>query len=290
MKHAHLLQGHWSQAMLKYAFLETNAVSYATHESICGQEIRNQLNVLGYEPVVGQHTVYELAKTFLVDKKQDLACKFFQTIMYLEPKYGANNLDLINQELHHFFSYQHQYIKPFLSINNLADAKNEVRKLATANFDDNARNFIQDRETRFKADHPQSSGKNIDLFKISPPPKCIKTFEDFNAHYQISHANVLVKILKNAITIEQARAVLASAFRYPAIRSCINAQMYFMFIAAIEQVCPAKDKVDDYRHVVDAAYCDAIITNDGQLLNNTFKINPHLTVLTWENCQLAKHA
>ena len=59
------------------------------------------------------------------------------------------------------------------------------------------------------------------------------------------------------------------------------ANMYLFFVQMTRKVVPATDKVDDHRHVIEASYCDAFITNDNQLLSNLGKINSHLEAISW---------
>lgn len=44
---------------------------------------------------------------------------------------------------------------------------------------------------------------------------------------------------------------------------------------------PGRDKLDDYRHVIEASYCDVFVTNDGQLGRTVPRINSDLSVVLW---------
>ena len=50
-----------------------------------------------------------------------------------------------------------------------------------------------------------------------------------------------------------------------------------MFICLANGVAPSVDKVDDYRHVVEASYCDFFVTNDEQLFRSVSRLNEIIT-------------
>ena len=56
-----------------------------------------------------------------------------------------------------------------------------------------------------------------------------------------------------------------------------------MYVQSVHKTVPAKDKVDDHRHIVEAAYCDAFITSDSQLIKNANKINPSIEIIEWNS-------
>ena len=65
----------------------------------------------------------------------------------------------------------------------------------------------------------------------------------------------------------------------PAIRSGVRANLYLMWICISRRVAPAVDKLDDYRHIIEASYCDALVSGDDQLIRTTPRINPALESL-----------
>lgn len=159
--------------------------------------------------------------------------------------------------------------------------KAKLAKLAAGVFDERARSFIESRERRFRADHPQIAKNNIRAFAESPPQNRVRTFEEFIAYFSNGQPEVVVQIFKGKLSLEQAAAVIASVERYPAIRAAVLANMYLFFVQMVQKVTPATDKVDDHRHVIEASYCDAFISNDNQLLSNLAKINPRLEPISW---------
>lgn len=268
---------------MKRAYLETNAISRAADESISGKQLRRMLRARGFVPAIGFHTIYELAKTFLSGRKVDVACKLFQIVADLDPIYCDECYELLCQELDHCFAQKP--IGPFLNGDRKSDTLHEVGKLARGIFDERARSFIESRESRFRSDHSQLSQNNILVFAKNAPKSRVRTFEDFTACFSDGRPEVVVQLFKGRLSPEQAVAVIASIELYPAIDAAVRANMYLFFVQMVQKVIPATDRVDDHRHVIEASYCDAFITNDIPLLRNLGKVNPRLEPISWDAIQ-----
>ena len=86
--------------------------------------------------------------------------------------------------------------------------------------------------------------------------------------------------LHDAVSTSEAQNLAARIDQFPALRSTVNANIYLNFVAIGQGQIPSFDKVDDFRHVIEASYCDTSVTDDRRLLNQTASINPSLTVLS----------
>ena len=70
--------------------------------------------------------------------------------------------------------------------------------------------------------------------------------------------------------------IAAAIDHYPAIRTSVYYWWNAEFICLAHGRAPSVDKVDDYRHVVEASYCDVFVSNDGQLLRSVSRLHPTL--------------
>lgn len=265
---------------MKRAYLETNAISRAADESISGQQLRHILRSRGFTPVIGFHTIYELTKTFLNERKGEIAKTLFQIVADLDAEYCEEPHNILYQEFSHCFEMKP--IKPFLYGYKKTDTLSEVRKLAGGVFDDYARKFIEEREKRFRIDHQQISQNNIQVFSEDQLTKGLRTFEEVLGFYKNDTPSIIAQIFGSKATQEQARAVSKLLEHYPGIRAAVRANMYLIYVQVVHKVVPATDKVDDHRHVIEASYCGAFITSDAQLLKNLEKINPCLEPVPWQ--------
>jgi hypothetical protein len=266
---------------MRKAYLETNAICRAQEANISGTDLRQLLEQKGLTPVVGLHAIYELARTFLNDKNTDTAMQLFTIINELSPEFSNQLGVLMYQEVNKCLNDDD--IVPLLIGEEKESAMNEVHKLSIGNFDDKAREFIEERNNNFQIDHVKISEHNLELFKKNPPSKRLRTFEDVFTYYENDFPSLIVKIFNDELSEKKALAVIEKIDTYPTIRSNLRAQIYLMFVELVNGVVPNKDKVDDHRHIIEAAYCDAFITNDSQLTNNANKINPNLEIIGWKS-------
>lgn len=95
--------------------------------------------------------------------------------------------------------------------------------------------------------------------------------------------NIIQEILRGQVTPLEANELSQRLNTFPALRSTLRANLYVNFIHIVHGTRPAYDKIDDYRHVVDASYCSAIVLSDEQLGRTVNRINPDLCVLGWED-------
>lgn len=166
---------------MKQAYLETSALSRAADESMSGRQLRHILAAHGFVPVIGFHTIYELAKTFLERGKNDVARALFRIVADLEADYCEESYEVLCQELNHYFLKEP--IKPFLDGEKLLSTGSEIAKLAHGVLEDRARSFIESRERRFRVDRSRIALHNIQLFAENPPTSRIRNFEEFTAYF-----------------------------------------------------------------------------------------------------------
>ena len=96
---------------MKKAYLEANIISRAQEIRISGPKLREILGSNGYAPVIGFHTIYELAKTFLNDEKIDVAKNLFEILKGLQPDYSEESKVILFQEYRNYLNGTE--IKPF---------------------------------------------------------------------------------------------------------------------------------------------------------------------------------
>jgi len=265
---------------VKKAYLETNAICRAQESNLSGVDLRRVLEDKGFVPIIGLHVIYELARTFLKIENTDTAIQLFTVIKELEPEISIQPGILMYQEANNCLTGRE--ITPFLSGEEKQTAVDEVLKLSAGNFDDRAKNFIKERDTNYQQDHVEVAKKNIELFKISPPEERLRTFEDIFEFYKNDLSTLLANIFKGKLTNSQALSIIGKINKYPVISARLRAELYLVYVYLVHKAVPANDKVDDHRHLIEAAYCDAFITNDRQIINNSNKISLHLKVVKWD--------
>jgi hypothetical protein len=273
---------------MRKAYLETSAINFAEQKQMTGTELRHTLENLGYSPVIGMHTIYELARTFVDPNKLDKGMKFFSLIEDLDPSIMPPVRGLLNQEINKLL--HGTGVLPFMSYLNQHAVRLEVTRLASGIFDNRAEGFIRGREANIRANYPQFAQSYIERVvqaKATNPEivRKVKTFQDAYNIFEFEFPPMIVELLHGKINKAAASRMFRKIDSFPALRSTIRANLYISFLCIIHKVRPGFDKLDDYRHTVEASYCDVLVTGDKQLIHAVKYINPDLTVL--ENVNLA---
>jgi hypothetical protein len=179
-------------------------------------------------------------------------------------------------------------VLPFLDPMNQIATKQEVLKLARGIFDEKAKAFIIERESKIRRENPIIAKSYIDkTINIREQKKQSKehpqTFEQAFAELKSDFPNLIYRLLKGKVSQIEARELNMRLVSFPAIRTAAMANAYLTSILIIHGVAPGKDKIDDYRHLIEASYCDVFISDDNQLIKNIPQINPNIEVVEWKN-------
>ncbi len=238
------------------------------------------------EAVVGMHTVYELARAFLNPDLIPFGQKNFEIVRDLEPLYSEPVDFMLPQELDNFISGRR--IQPLLADHNLRFAQLEVTRLASGALLETGRTFIAKREAEIHANFPGMCAGFIaqvdEVRTISPETfKLLRTFEDVLEKFETDVPSLIEKILRGLATPSEAKGLAKKLGSYPALRASVRANLYVTSVCITTKRRPGFDKLDDNRHAIDAAYFNALVTNDKQLANNAPKIAPGLETLSWED-------
>jgi len=136
---------------LKKAYLETNAIWRFSEKGTSGEEARAILSCHGFEPVIGLHVIYELARTFLKDGSSEKPMSLFSIVRDLKPLISEEPRILLRNEIQGLLNGDS--FDPFLSGARKNEAASEISKLSNGEFDENARAFITKRDQQFNVEH-----------------------------------------------------------------------------------------------------------------------------------------
>jgi hypothetical protein len=269
------------------AYLEVSAINHAIEAALDAGGVRLRLDRYGYTAVVGLHVIYESAMSFLKPSDVDKAKNIFRLLRDLDPSYSPDPANLHSQEVAKLRTGA--AVLPFLNHHDQVATRVEIHRLAEGIFDDQARRFISMREGEVDAAHPQAmaayiahvnrvAAKRAARGRPLPP---LRTFDQVWKYFEPKFPDMLRAILHGCVSRVEAREISQRLGAFPALRGTLAANLYFMFICIAHRVAPGLDKVDDYRHLVEAVYCDTIVTLDTKLRRAAGKIAPHFKVLSW---------
>jgi hypothetical protein len=261
------------------AYFETSALDFVVKRRVPVSAIRSQLENRGLTACVGTLTINECAQPILSDRG-DAAVALFEVIRELQPRFLADPSDLYEQETR--LLRDGTPVNPHPSDAQEAFVRNEVGELADGRINLRLLELVQDRRKVKFEEWPTAMEKCLavvkELRRDSPVdvPR-FGTFGQFEDFFRGDLPRFVACLPGLSLSIDQADAIAAEINLYPAIRTTVYFWCNVMFICIKDGRAPSVDKVDDYRHVVEASYCDAFITNDGQLLRSISRLHPSLT-------------
>jgi hypothetical protein len=260
----------------KKAYLEPTIINRAHDQGLSGLNLKDVLEKNLLAPAIGLHTIYEMARTFLRTEGKPRGAALFQIIDELEPYYQLSPEMLYEQEIIKLRTGVAVF--PFWDPLNLAATKQEVARLARGLFNEKARNFIAEREAEIRQNHPKFALDYIKGIKGNQSDR-LPTFEKVYLGLKDQIPNLIYQLVKRRVSLAEAHEIYHRIDSFTAIRSTVRANVYLSAICIIHQDVPGKDKIDDYRHIIEASYCDMFVTDDEQLSRTVPRINPDLKVL-----------
>ena len=265
-------------------YIETSAVNQAHAESITGQEIVGAVADCGYRPAIGIHTIYELARTFLDPHQRKKGSQLFSILRDIDGVIVPPTGMLLEQEI--IGLRTGSAVLPILDSDNQTSTRFEIEKLARGIFDATAEEFIANRENERRTNEPLENEEYLNhvrqVNRDNPNEyRNIRTFEDILRYFEKDVPESIERILRGRVSRSESRELSQRLNSFPSLRSVVRANQYFCFIVIRNEIHPAYDRVDDFRHVIDASYCAAFLTNDGQLARTASYINQDISVITW---------
>jgi hypothetical protein len=263
------------------AFLEPNVINWARRTGWSGADLRRALAARGYEPHFGVHGVYELARGLVEERNQADAQRNFTILSDLDPEFGSTPTMLFDKEVDKLRTGA--MVIAVLDELNRASVRQQVMRMAAGHLETVGREFIGRREASIDQDYPRFTSQQLGQVRRAvaagrPRPK---TFEDVLAEFDDQVPGIIRQLLSNRVSVSEAAELHARLNEFPALRSTVRANLYLWAVPLIHDTGAARDKNDDYRHVIEASYCQALATGDGQLARTTSKLHPGLVIVTW---------
>lgn len=267
---------------MKTAYLEPSAINWYVDSPYTGYVVSQAMSASGYRPVIGLHTIYELARTFLNPSATQRGRNLFRLMTDLDPSVSPGSSALMIKEVDRLRT--RTAVLPFLDHLDQAATRHEMARLAEGVFDHRARQFIEQREAEIKANHPPAMRRYIEdvnelrAADAGAVPRFV-LFEDAVTFLGRRVPELIRDLLHGQVSDHEAVLLAKQLDEFPAIRSTVRANLYLMWICVSHGAIPSADKLDDYRHVIEASYCDVLVTNDEQLKRTTPRLHAGMVVL-----------
>lgn len=231
------------------------------------------------------HGIYELARGFLAEKNQSDARRNFTVLCELDPEFGPTPTMLFDKEVDKLRTGA--MVIPVLDELNRASVRQQVMQMASGHLETVGREFVGRREANIDQDYPRFTSVQLGRVRRAvaagrPRPK---TFEDVLAEFDDQAPGIIRQLVNDRVSVSEAAELHARLNEFPALRSGVRANFYHWAVPLIHDAGASRDKNDDYRHVIEASYCQALMTGDGQLARTTPKLHPELLIVTWSELE-----
>jgi hypothetical protein len=270
------------------AYIEASVINRSVDQGYNAISLAENLRVLGCEPVLGLNVIYELAKCFLTDQGIVRGRELFAFVDDLAPTFHRQPQYLMEQEVERF---RHgTAVLPFLDYLNHVSTVMEIRRLRAGILSTQMREIIETREADIAANFQNNDAlyiRQVDELRAQYPGQVrrFRTYQDVLTQFDPDlHRFVEVNInrYRRLVSPDEARRIAHRIDEFPAIRSLVRTHFYFLFHCLANHIGAGRDKLGDYRHVVEASYCKALSTADGRLTKVAPRINPDFLVLEFE--------
>ena len=267
-------------AAIARAYLEPSALDAVVRQKVPVSLLRLGFETRGLTACIGTLTLNECAQPILVDEGE-VARSLFGIIRDLRPRFLAAPSDLYEQEIRMLRGGIP--VDPHPNVEQEEIERNEVDELADGRISPWFLELVQDRrKTKLDAWQPHWIAYLEEVKKLRQLPAKMPhlgSFQQVEAFFRPDLARFIGGLLGPKISAEGARLMAATIDRYPAIHTSVYYFWNAMSICLVNGCAPSKDKVDDYRHIVEASYCDVFISNDSQLLSSISRFHPTLAPL-----------
>ncbi len=156
----------------------------------------------------------------------------------------------------------------------------EIEKLARGQADE-VLDFIEKREAAYRSSQQrENEAVQNHVSSLRPWNPKLKNFDEVYEYFSDDIPRLIASILSRTIrpvTRQEAVEISLRLDSFPTIRSTVRANLRVMYHHIVHATPPGKDKWNDFRHVIEASYCDVFITADMQQ-SAIEDINPNLEV------------
>ena len=266
-------------------YIDTSIFNRALDTGVDATAMREAFSKLRLEPATGLLTVNELARTFLKPSNADRAKALFALLRDLDPVYQPEIRSVLKAEVTKLRTGA--AVLPFLDELQHASARVEVARLAGGFFDERASRFLVDtlrRKNRDRESHKSHLANISSAGATDPKVAALQTFDDVWAYFDSKGAlpSMIAEVLRGDVSLREAKELAQRLQSFPAIATAVRSDVYLNFIMIAHAEVPGKDKLDDYKHAIGAAYCSAFLTADMQVAALRHVL-PHVRLLTWNS-------
>jgi hypothetical protein len=267
-----------------YAYVETSALDRPVKCGISPAEVRRRLNEQSLTPCVGGLTLNECAQPILSDLGS-IVVTTFQLIRSMSPRFLASPDVLYTREVR--LLQDRGDVSFFMTPAEERAAENEVDAVASGKISFTFLELLRKRRSIKFEEWPAfmngylSKVADLRHHSAEDAPR-FRTYDQLAAFFSPDLAQWIGGMPGVSVSPSEANIIARSVDKFPAIVTTVHYWWNAFFICLSDGRIPSTDKVDDYRHAVEAAYCQVFVSGDKQLLRSLERLNRWLTPLDVE--------
>ena len=236
----------------------------------------------GAIPATSLHAVCELAATFLLPAGRPRAMALFAALDELDPLYHPEPHELLLAEYQALCTGA--LVIPTPRGLDGFELRLEVARLARGDLRDPQRAFLAALDAKLRVELPKLyDGYLAYVDRVaprgSPLARKLQTFEDIVALGPADGGQLVREIMHRQISREDGSRWWLRLDEFPTMRTIVRANAFQSTPPIVARVRPARDRMHDARHVIEAAYCDLFVTADAGQARAVPKLNPVLRVV-----------
>lgn len=239
---------------------------------------------------LGFHVIYELTRGFRKPEHRcavSAACRFLSEIRRVEIQPDIHAI--VRADFHRAVTGLE--LVTVLGPEDQLLTRQELMTMAEGRTTAAALPFIENREARARLHHPQLATANMRsirsaLARNALARKLCKTFQGFRQYMSLTAPPLFRRLAlgqRVRVTEPGIRLILADLGKFPVVSTWLNAQWYMMWVSAKDRNVPARDKLDDFRHLTESARCDVFVTDDRGFVKRAHNISPFRPTISWDD-------
>ena len=273
---------------MKKVYIDVSIINSAHLEGVGGLQLIYHLRMKDLSPSTSSFTIYDIMRAYDNQNNYQRAQLMLSIINQINPLYVVLTKDLLEQEIAHF--RRGTPVSPFLDHLEQATFRFEVENLSRGCSDDESKRFIRNCVSDIKDGFPRISKDYLNTMREDAKAKNlvanrILTFYDLINFYREGNeiSRLVSLILGNSVSPSEIEELAFNLDSFPVLRSIVYSNCYLIFLHITKGTSYSVDMIDDYRHIIDASYCNIFLSSDEKQLKAVPHINKDLETLSWSD-------
>lgn len=277
---------------MKRIYLESNVFARAAEYGVTGEQLQTTLHKRGFKPVTGTMTVYEFTRGIENPQHEAAIRDQFSILWSLRPDYAEVSEQVSRDEI--ALASSDCAVQPFLGQEEAEQFHSLAHDYSRGKTDRGLQWIVEQRERHVDGPLRESFAEIVRRGKRlrDAEPSVARRGKDLRVAgdllgYPVE--TIVSQILVPGLARDEYQNAIDHIDELPHLRSRVRMYQRLCQIMLLHGAIPKADKDRDPRHIADAAYCDAFVSADANLIRTQLPvINPDLAPVRWEELRFER--